>query len=214
MEPLLSSNRRIAVLVSGRGSNLQAIIDAVHGGRLDATIAVVVSDRADAAGLARARAAGIEAVHLPPRGFRSRDDYDRAIAETLQARGVRLVCLAGFMRLVGPALLDSFPGAVLNIHPSLLPAFRGLDAQRQALEHGVKVSGATVHFVTPELDGGPIINQAPVPVKEGDSVADLAARILVEEHRIYAEAIGLVLDGRWRIEGRRVVFHGPAAGGP
>ena len=196
-------NRHLGVLVSGRGSNLQAIIDAVQARRLDATIAVVISDRADAAGLARARQAGIKAIHLNPRDHADRHAYDSALVEILRQHQVGLVCLAGFMRLVGRPLLDAFPNRILNIHPSLLPAFRGLDAQRQALEHGVRVSGATVHFVVEELDAGPIVLQAAVPVLEADTVETLAARILVEEHRIYPEAIGLVLDGEWRIDGRR-----------
>ena len=196
-------NRRLGVLISGRGSNLQAIIDAVQDRRLDATIAVVVSNRADAAGLARARHAGIETIHLNPRDHADRHAYDSALVERLRQHQVGLVCLAGFMRLVGRPLLDAFPNRILNIHPSLLPAFRGLDAQRQALEHGVRVSGATVHFVVEELDAGPIVLQAAVPVLEADTVETLAARILVEEHRIYPEAIGLVLDGEWRIDGRK-----------
>jgi len=196
-------NRHLGVLVSGRGSNLQAIIDAVQDRRLDATIAVVISNRADAAGLARARQAGIEAIHLNPRDHADRHAYDSALVEMLRQHQVGLVCLAGFMRLVGRPLLDAFPNRILNIHPSLLPAFRGLDAQRQALEHGVRVSGATVHFVVEELDAGPIVLQAAVPVLEDDTVETLSARILVEEHRIYPEAIGLVLDGEWRIDGRR-----------
>jgi phosphoribosylglycinamide formyltransferase 1 len=190
-------------LISGRGSNLQAIIDAVQDHRLDATIAVVISNRADAAGLARARHAGIEAIHINPREHADRHAYDSAIVELLRQRQVDLVCLAGFMRLVGRPLLEAFPNRMLNIHPSLLPSFRGLDAQRQALEHGVRVSGATVHFVVEELDAGPIVLQAAVPVLEDDSVEALAARILVEEHRIYPEAIGLVLDNKWAIDGRR-----------
>ena len=195
-------NRRLGVLISGRGSNLQAIIDAVQRRRLAATIAVVVSNRADAVGLARARHAGIEAIHLNPRDYSDRHAYDSAIVEMLRQHQVGLVCLAGFMRLVGRPLLDAFPNRILNIHPSLLPSFRGLDAQHQALEHGVRVSGATVHFVVEELDAGPIVLQAAVPVLEDDTVETLAARILVEEHRIYPEAIGLVLDGDWRIDGR------------
>ena len=198
-------NRRLGVLISGRGSNLQAIIDAVHDRRLDARLAVVVSNRADAAGLARARHAGIEALYLNPGDHADRHAYDSAIVATLRRHQVDLVCLAGFMRLVGRPLLDAFPNRILNIHPSLLPSFRGLDAQRQALEHGVRVSGATVHFVVEELDAGPIVLQAAVPVLEDDTVETLAARILVEEHRIYPEAIGLVLDGDWRIDGRRFV---------
>jgi phosphoribosylglycinamide formyltransferase-1 len=199
------SDRTIGILISGLGSNLQAIIDAVTARRLDATIAVVVSNRASAAGLDRARAAGIEAIHLDHRGYGTRDEYDRVLVEALRSRGVRLVCLAGFMRLVGPVFVNAFPNAILNVHPSLLPAFPGLEAQAQALEWGVKVSGATVHLVTCELDAGPIVLQAAVKVAEQDTADTLAARILVEEHRIYPEAIGIVLDGGWRVEGRRFV---------
>jgi len=195
----------LGVLISGRGTNLQAIIDAIAARRLDATIAVVVSNRPGAPGLQRARDAGIDAVHLSPRGFPDRDAYDRALADLLQERGVSIVCLAGFMRLVGRPLLDAFPNRILNIHPSLLPAFPGLDAQRQALEHGVSVTGATVHLVDARLDAGPIVLQAAVPVLEGDTVETLAARILVEEHRLYPAAIRLLLDGGWSIEGRRIV---------
>jgi phosphoribosylglycinamide formyltransferase-1 len=199
------------VLISGRGSNLQSIVDAIAQGRLRARIAVVISNRAGAYGLERARAAGIEALVLDHKAFASRDDYDAQIARELTARGVGLVCLAGFMRLVGRGLLDAFPNAVLNIHPSLLPAFPGLDAQRQAFDHGVTVAGATVHLVTGELDGGPIVAQAAVPVLETDTVETLAARILVEEHRIYPEAIARVLAGGWRLEGRRFVADAPRA---
>jgi phosphoribosylglycinamide formyltransferase-1 len=198
-------NRRLGVLISGRGSNLQSIVNAIAAGTLDATVAVVLSNRSDAAGLACARAAGIEAVHVSPREYASRDEYDAAVASALIERGAELVCLAGFMRLVGHPLLDAFPNRIVNIHPSLLPAFPGLEAQRQALEHGVRVSGATVHLVTSELDGGPIVMQAAVPVLAEDSVDSLAARILAEEHRIYPEAIGMVLDGGWTIEGRRFI---------
>jgi phosphoribosylglycinamide formyltransferase-1 len=201
-------SRRLGILISGRGSNLQSIIDATVAGRLDATIQVVVSNRADAAGLARATTAGIEALRVSPREYASRDDYDAALAKALLERRVDVVCLAGFMRLVGRPLLDAYPNRILNIHPSLLPAFPGLEAQRQALEHGVRVSGATVHLVTSELDGGPIVLQSAVPVLDDDTADSLAGRILVEEHRIYPEAIGIVLDGGWRIEGRRFI---PAA---
>ena len=194
---------RLGVLISGRGSNLQSIIDAIARGDLQARIAVVISNRADAAGLARARAAGIEAVHLDPRRHPDRSSYDRAIVAALQQREVDLVCLAGFMRLVGAPLLDAFPQRVLNIHPSLLPSFPGLDGQRQALEHGVRITGATVHLVTADLDGGPIVLQSAVPVHDDDTVEALSARILVEEHRLYPEAIRLVLDGAWRVDGRR-----------
>jgi phosphoribosylglycinamide formyltransferase-1 len=195
--------RRIGVLISGRGSNLQALIDAVAAKTLQAQIALVISNNSDAAGLDRARAAGIETTVLDHRSFSSRDEYDTAVAQELQARGVSVVCLAGFMRLIGPRLLESFPNAILNIHPSLLPAFPGVNAQRQALDHGVKMTGATVHLVTGELDGGPIVVQAPVPVRDDDTVDILSARILIEEHRLYPEAVRIVLDRRWRLEGRR-----------
>ena len=198
-------NRRIGVLISGRGSNLQAIIDSIAAGRLDATIAVVISNRADAAGLARAARAGIETLHLDHKGYGSREAFDRAVVAELRRRDVALVCLAGFMRLLSAEFVDAFPNRILNIHPSLLPAFPGLDGQTQAWEHGVKVSGATVHIVTPELDAGPIVRQAVVPVDGADTAAALAARILAEEHRIYPEAIGIMLDGGWRIEGRRFI---------
>jgi phosphoribosylglycinamide formyltransferase 1 len=206
-------NRRLGVLISGRGSNLQALIDAVRDGHLLATIAVVISNRADAAGLERAREAGIETRCIDHREFRSRDEHDRAVAHELQARGVGLVCLAGYMRLVGAPLLDAFPNAILNIHPSLLPAFPGVNAQRQALEHGAKVSGVTVHLVTAELDGGPIVIQRAVPVLEGDTPDTLSARILAEEHRAYPEAVQAILEGGWRIDGRRFVRSASAASG-
>lgn len=198
-------SRRLAVLVSGRGSNLQSIIDAVQSGQLDATVALVVSNRPDAAGLLRAREAGVEGVYLNPGEQAGRDAYDRAMADVLKSRGVELVCLAGFMRLVGPPLLDAFPERILNIHPSLLPAFPGLEAQRQALEHGVRVSGATVHLVTAALDGGPIVLQSAVPVLDGDTVETLSARILLEEHKVYPEAIRIVIGGGWSVVGRRFV---------
>lgn len=196
---------RIAVLISGRGSNLQSIIDAIAAGRLDATLAVVISNRSDAPALLRARDAGVEAVVLNPRDYSDRTAYDAAIAEALKSRGVTLVCLAGFMRLVGQPLLDAFPERIVNIHPSLLPAFPGLNAQRQALAHGVRVSGATVHLVTSALDDGPIVLQACVPVLDEDTVESLSARILVEEHRLYPQAIQIVLDRRWSLDGRRFV---------
>jgi phosphoribosylglycinamide formyltransferase-1 len=177
----------------------------VSSGVLDAQLRVVISNRAKAAGLDRAREAGIEAVVLDHRTAASRDDYDRALAAELRARDVSLVCLAGFMRLVGPPLRDAFPNAILNIHPSLLPAFPGLDAQRQALEYGAKISGATVHLVTEELDGGPIVAQSAVPVRADDTVDTLSARILIEEHRIYPEAVRIILDGGWGLDGRRFI---------
>ncbi len=196
-------NRRLGVLISGRGSNLQAIIDAIRNGRLDATIAVVISNKAGVQGLERAEQAGTETLVLNHRDYPSREDYDRALVRELKARGVGLVCLAGFMRLLSPAFIEAFPNAILNVHPSLLPSFPGVEAQHQAVAHGVKISGVTVHLVTPELDGGPIVLQAAVPVLEGDTGESLAARILPEEHRLYPEAIRIVLEGGWRVEGRR-----------
>ena len=198
-------NRRIGVLISGRGSNLQAIIDSIAAGRLDAEIAVVISNREHAAGLERARAAGIETLHIDHKRYPSREAFDLAVVAALKQRGVSLVCLAGFMRLLSAAFVEAFPNRILNIHPSLLPAFVGLDGQRQAWEYGVKVSGATVHVVTPELDAGPIVLQAVVPVRDDDTPDTLAARILAEEHRIYPEAIDIMLAGGWRIEGRRFI---------
>jgi phosphoribosylglycinamide formyltransferase 1 len=199
------TGRRIAVLISGRGSNLQALIDAIAEQRLDAAIAVVVSNRADAQGLARARAAGLDGVVIDHRSFASRALFEEALVRELRARHVSLVCLAGFMRLLGPTFLDGFPNAILNIHPSLLPAFPGVEAQRQAWEHGAKVAGATVHLVTGELDGGPIVLQSCVPVLDDDTPDRLAARILVEEHRIYPEAVRILLDGDHHVSGRRFV---------
>lgn len=201
----MAVNRRLGVLISGRGSNLQAIIDAIAERRLDATIAVVISNQENAGGLERARRAGIETVTISHRGWASRDDYDRALVSELRRRDVGLVCLAGFMRKFGAPLIDAFPNAIINIHPSLLPSFPGLHAQQQALDHGVKASGVTVHFVTADLDAGPIIVQRTVPVRDDDTEETLGARILVEEHAAYPEAIALVLDGGWRIEGRRVI---------
>ncbi len=202
--------RRIGVMISGRGSNLLALIGAVADGRLRAEIAVVLSNRLDAPGLAVARDAGIDTVVVDHRRFASRTEFDHEVARELQDRRVALVCLAGFMRLIGAPLLDAFPNAILNIHPSLLPAFPGVDAQQQALDHGVRMTGATVHLVTRELDGGPIVLQAAVPVEEEDSVGMLASRILVEEHRLYPEAVSIVLEGNWVIEGRRFVRRGTA----
>lgn len=198
--------RTLGVLISGRGSNLQALIAAIRDGRLHARIGIVISNRAQAAGLDRAREAGITTLVLDHRQFASRNDYDTRIAEELRSQRVSLVCLAGFMRLVGAPLLDEFPDAVLNIHPSLLPAFPGVNAQEQAIAHGVKITGATVHLVTSELDSGPIIAQASVAVEDGDTVESLSERILQEEHRIYPRAVQIVLDGGWRIEGRRFVL--------
>ncbi len=195
--------KRLGILISGRGSNFEAIADNVAAGRLSAEIAVVISNR-PSAGLEAARRRGLEAVLLPSRGL-DREVYDRLLWEELDRRGVELVCLAGFMRLLSASFVRHFPGRILNIHPSLLPAFPGLDAQHQALEHGVKISGCTVHFVDEYLDAGPIILQSAVPVLDGDDVDALSSRILKEEHRIYSEAIGIVLSGTYELEGRRVI---------
>ena len=205
-------NRRLAVLVSGRGSNLQAILDAIARGHLDATVAVVISNRAAAYGLVRARDAGINAIHLAPADYADRDSHERAIVEECRIRDVGLVCLAGYMRLVGPVLLQAYPDRIVNIHPSLLPSFPGLHAQQQALEHGVGVSGATVHLVDGALDAGPIVLQAAVPVLDADTVDTLSARILIEEHRIYPEALRILLDGGWQVSGRRVITQRPDEG--
>ena len=206
-------NRRLGVLISGRGSNLQALIDAVGDGRLEATIAVVISNREDAQGLARARAAGIEAICISHKGWPSRADYDRALIEALRAREVGLVCLAGFMRIFAGPMIDAFPNRILNIHPALLPSFPGVDVQAQAIEYGVKISGVTVHIVTRELDAGPIVLQRAVPVLDDDTPDTLAARILVEEHRAYPEAVQMILDGGWRVDGRRFIRSVTAASG-
>ena len=196
---------RLGILISGRGSNLQAIIDAIDAGTLRASIALVISNIADAPGLDRARGAGLDTLVIPHAGSATRNDYDRRLVDALQERRVDLVCLAGFMRLLSPTFVDAFPNRILNIHPSLLPAFPGLDAQHQAFDHGVSVTGATVHFVNAELDAGPIVVQAAVPVLPDDTAETLSARILEAEHRIYPVAIQRVLDGDWRLDGRRFV---------
>ena len=196
---------RVGILISGRGSNMVALADAARAGAVaGAEVAVVVSDRPDAAGLGRARERGIEAAVVERRG-RTREEHEREVVAALRSRGVELVCLAGYMRLLSPCFVGEFRGRVLNIHPSLLPAFPGLDAQRQAVEHGVRVSGCTVHFVDETLDGGPIITQRVVPVLDSDTPDALAARILPEEHRAYPEALALVCSGRYEVVGRRVV---------
>jgi phosphoribosylglycinamide formyltransferase-1 len=195
---------RLGILISGRGSNFEAIADQVAAGSIPAEIAVVISNRAEARGLEVARQRGLNAVTIPSKGL-DREVYDRMLLEELRKHGVDLVCLAGFMRLLSATFIRAFSARILNIHPSLLPAFPGLDAQHQALEHGVKVSGCTVHFVDEFLDAGPIILQAVVPVLDDDTVETLSARILAEEHRIYPEAIRIVLEGRYAIEGRRVI---------
>jgi phosphoribosylglycinamide formyltransferase 1 len=199
--------KKVGVLISGRGTNLQALVDAAAAGSLGGAIAVVVSNVSGAEGLERARRAGIPAEVCDHRG-RPREEHDAAIVDLLTARGLDLVCLAGYMRLLSPVFLRAFPDRVLNVHPSLLPAFPGKDAQRQAWEHGVKVSGATVHVVDEGLDGGPIVAQEAVPVLEQDGPAELAARILEAEHRIYPRAVRIVLEGRFRREGRRLHIQG------
>ena len=196
--------RRLGILLSGRGSNFLAIADSIAAGRLDAEIAVVISNRADAPGFMATKERGLNAVLLPSRGL-DREIYDRQLIAELHKNNVELVCLAGYMRLLSGHFIREFHMRIVNIHPSLLPAFPGLDAQHQALEHGVRFTGCTVHFVDEGLDSGPIIMQAPVPVLDGDTVESLSARILKEEHRIYSEAIALVLSGKYRIEGRRVI---------
>lgn len=197
---------KIGVLASGSGSNLQSIIDTIEAGKLPVRIACVVSNNATAFALERAKRHGIPSLHIDHRIFSGREAYDAAIVETLHEHGVQLVVLAGFMRIITPVLLDAFPSAIMNIHPALLPAFPGLHAQRQAIDYGAKVSGCTVHFVDAGTDTGPIIIQAAVPVHEGDTEETLSARILIEEHRSYPEAIRLFAAGRLRIEGRRVVI--------
>ena len=198
---------RIGILISGRGSNMEAIADNIATGTVDASIAVVISNRPEAQGLETARLRGLNAVCIPSKGL-DREIYDRMLVDELRRHGVELVCLAGFMRLLSAWFIRQFPNRILNIHPSLLPAFPGLDAQRQALEHGVRITGCTVHFVDEELDAGPIVIQAAAPVLDEDTVTTLSARILVEEHRIYSEAIRIAIGGKYRIEGRRVIGTG------
>ena len=200
----MAATHRLGILLSGRGSNFMAIADNVAAGKIPAEIAVVISNRPNAPGLEEAERRGIPTRMIPSKGL-EREQYDRLVVEVLQQKQVDLVCLAGFMRLLSPYFVSRFPNRILNIHPALLPAFPGLEAQRQALEHGVKITGCTVHFVDENLDAGPIILQTAVPVLDDDTPETLSARILKEEHRIYSEAINLVLSGGWRIEGRRVV---------
>src|SRR5882724_3108353 len=196
---------RIGVLLSGRGSNFEALADSIAAGRLPgAQIVLVISNREDAPGLARATERQIPAKVIPSKGLQ-REAYDQLVVAELKRAGVELVCLAGFMRLLSPYFVASFPQRILNIHPSLLPAFPGLEAQRQALEYGVKYSGCTVHLVNEDLDGGAILAQAIVPIEPADTPETLSARILAEEHRIYTEAVALVLSGKYRVEGRRVL---------
>jgi phosphoribosylglycinamide formyltransferase 1 len=196
--------KRLAILLSGRGSNFEAIANNVASGAIEASIAVVISNRPEARGLDIARERGLDTVVLPSKGM-DREAYDRRLIDGLRRFQPDLICLAGFMRLLSAAFVREFPNRILNIHPSLLPAFPGLDAQHQALAYGVRVSGCTVHFVDEYLDAGPILLQAAVPVHDRDTEESLSARILEEEHRIYSEAIRIALSGRYRIEGRRVI---------
>lgn len=199
--------KQIGVLLSGRGSNFEALAASVDAGRIpNAEIAIVLSNREDAPGLERARERGIPAQGIASKGL-EREAFDRQVVAALQEKNVDLVCLAGYMRLLSPYFVRAFPNRILNIHPSLLPAFPGLEAQRQALEHGVKFSGATVHFVDEQLDAGRIVVQAVVPIEDSDTVGTLSARILREEHRIYTEAVNIVLQERYRIDGRRVLVN-------
>jgi phosphoribosylglycinamide formyltransferase-1 len=202
---------KLGVLISGTGSNLQAIIDAILRGDLKAEIRLVISNRADAQGLERARRHGIETIVLEHRTFPSREDFDRAILAALRDHSVELVALAGFMRLLSPVMLDAFPGRIMNIHNSLLPSFPGIHGPKDAIEYGVKIAGCTVFFVTPGVDVGPIIVQAAVPVLPGDDEQRLAARILQQEHRIFPHAISLFQQGRLEIQGRRVVIKGDSS---
>lgn len=196
--------KKLGILLSGRGSNFQAIARNVQAGKIPAEIAVVISNKADAKGLETARAMGLEAVCIPSKGLK-REEYDSRVVALLKQKQVDLVCLAGFMRLLSAWFVEQFPNRILNIHPALLPSFPGLDGQQQALEHGVKFSGCTVHFVDAGLDSGPIVAQAIVPVDDDDTLAALSARILSQEHRLYTEAINIVLSGKFRIAGRRVM---------
>ena len=204
---------RIGVLVSGRGSNLQAVIDNIEQGRLSAEVAVVISDQADAFALERARKHAIPAVPISARGYRGRrEEYDSLLVQELRKYDVNLVILAGFMRVITGVLVHAFPNRIMNIHPALLPSFPGLHVQKAAIEHGVRFSGCTVHFVDEGMDTGPIIIQAVVPVLDGDSSDSLAARILKQEHKIFSRAIQLFAEGKLTVEGRRVVIAGGMAG--
>jgi len=205
---------RLGVLISGRGTNLQSIIDAIERGELRAVIGLVISNRADAPGLARARQQGIPTRVIDHRGYASREDFDRALVEALTAADIELVACAGFMRLLSPVILNAFPNRIMNIHPSLLPAFPGLNAQKAALEHGARIAGCTVFFVAPGTDDGPIIVQAAVPVMPGDDEQRLSDRILAQEHRIYPLSISLFQQGRLQVDGRKVIIRdAPAADG-
>jgi phosphoribosylglycinamide formyltransferase 1 len=208
----VSGEARIGILISGRGSNMEAIVREAEAGRLPGRVAIVISDEPLAAGLEKAKAHGVETLVLDRRSAGGREAQDRRIAAALQDRKVDLICLAGYMKLLTPVLLSAFPGRILNVHPALLPAFPGLEAQRKALEHGVRYTGVTVHLVDAGVDSGPIVLQAVVPVLADDTVESLSDRILDEEHRIYPEAIRLFLQGRLRVEGRRVRILAAAEG--
>ncbi|MEW6731922.1 MAG: phosphoribosylglycinamide formyltransferase [Acidobacteriota bacterium] len=197
-------NRKIGILISGRGSNMLALLDAIDTGRLQAEVGVIISNRADAGGIELARARNCDVLVIPHQGL-TRAAHEKLIIDELKRREIALICLAGYMRLLSREFIEAFPNSILNIHPSLLPAFPGIDAQRQAIEYGVKLSGCTVHFVNEDCDGGPIILQSAVPVYDEDDADTLAARILVEEHKIYTQAVQLVLDGNFIITGRSVV---------
>jgi phosphoribosylglycinamide formyltransferase-1 len=199
--------KKLGILLSGRGSNFEAIARNVQAGKIPAEIAVVIGNKEDAVGLARAKEMGLATRFIPSKG-KEREAFDREVVAVLREFQVYLVCLAGFMRLLSPYFVGAFPNRILNIHPALLPSFPGEDAQRQALEHGVKFTGCTVHVVNEGMDTGPIVAQAVVPVLDDDTEASLAARILAEEHRIYSEAICLLLEGKVRFEGRRVLRRG------
>jgi phosphoribosylglycinamide formyltransferase 1 len=206
-------NKRIGVLLSGRGSNFEALAGSVTAGRIpDTEIAIVVSNREGAEGIEKARRRGLDARVIPSKGL-EREAYDQLVVAALREKNVDLVCLAGYMRLLSPHFVAAFPKRILNIQPSLLPAFPGLESQRQALEHGAKFSGCTVHFVDENLDAGPIVMQACVPIEDQDTPESLEERILREEHRIYTEAVRIVLEGRYRIEGRRVLLNAPQGAG-
>jgi phosphoribosylglycinamide formyltransferase-1 len=204
-EPVVSRVLRVGVLASGNGSNLQALIDRSEEGSLPAEISCVISNNASAFALERARRHGIPAIHLDHRLFAGREAYDNAVVDSLREYWVELVALAGFMRIISPVLIEAFPNSIMNIHPALLPSFPGLHAQRQALDHGVKIAGCTVHFVDAGTDTGPIICQAAVPVLDGDTEESLSARILVEEHRLYPLAVKLFAGGKLTVDGRRVI---------
>lgn len=201
---MVSSKFKLAVLVSGRGSNLQAIIDSIEKSDLQAEIALVISNVKDAFALERAEKHGLEVLFLDPKSYPDRNEYEQALVKQIQAKSVNLICLAGFMRVLGTTFINAFADRIINIHPSLLPAFPGLNVQKRALEHGARYSGATVHYVNEEVDGGPIILQAVVPISDDDDEASLSEKILEQEHHIYSQAIKLIMEGKLTLSGRRV----------